>query len=26
VWRPGQTHEGHNIGDTDLWAIAIEPK
>jgi quercetin dioxygenase-like cupin family protein len=26
VWRPGQTHEGHNIGDTDLWAIAVEPK
>ena len=26
AWRPGQTHEGHNIGDTDLWAIAVEPK
>ena len=26
VWRPGQTHKGHNIGKTDLWAIAIEPK
>lgn len=26
VWRPGQTHVGHNIGDTNLWAIAIEPK
>lgn len=26
VWRPGQTHVGHNIGDTDLWAIAVEPK
>lgn len=26
VWRPGQTHVGHNIGNTALWAIAIEPK
>ncbi len=26
VWRPGQTHTGHNLGNTDLWAIAIEPK
>lgn len=26
VWRPGQTHVGHNIGDTNLWAIAVEPK
>ena len=26
VWRLGQTHKGHNIGKTDLWAIAIEPK
>jgi hypothetical protein len=26
VWRPGQTHVGHNIGNTDLWAIAVEPK
>jgi len=26
VWRPGQTHVGHNIGNTNLWAIAIEPK
>jgi hypothetical protein len=26
VWRPGQTHKGHNLGNTDLWAIAIEPK
>jgi hypothetical protein len=25
-WRPGQTHVGHNLGDTDLWVIAIEPK
>ncbi len=26
AWRPGQTHKGHNLGDTDLWVIAIEPK
>lgn len=26
VWRPGQTHVGHNVGNTDLWAIAVEPK
>jgi len=26
TWRPGQTHTGHNLGDTDLWVIAIEPK
>jgi len=26
VWREGQTHTGHNLGDTDLWVIAIEPK
>jgi hypothetical protein len=26
VWRAGQTHIGHNLGDTDLWVIAIEPK
>jgi mannose-6-phosphate isomerase-like protein (cupin superfamily) len=26
VWRSGQTHKGHNIGKTDLWVIAIEPK
>jgi hypothetical protein len=26
AWRIGQTHVGHNIGDTDLWVIAIEPK
>ena len=25
-WRPAQTHKGHNIGDTDLWVVAIEPK
>ncbi len=26
AWRLGQTHKGHNLGDTDLWVIAIEPK
>lgn len=26
AWRPGQTHQGHNIGDTDFWAIVVEPK
>jgi hypothetical protein len=26
VWRPGQTHVGHNIGNTNLWAIAVEPR
>ncbi len=26
AWRPTQTHVGHNLGDTKLWVIAIEPK
>jgi hypothetical protein len=26
AWRLGQTHKGHNLGDTDLWVIAVEPK
>jgi hypothetical protein len=26
VWRLGATHVGHNLGTTDLWVIAIEPK
>jgi len=26
VWRSAQTHKGHNLGKTDLWVIAIEPK
>ena len=26
TWRLGQTHTGHNLGDTNLWVIAIEPK
>ncbi len=26
VWRPASTHIGENLGKTDLWVIAIEPK
>ena len=26
AWRRGGTHVGHNLGKTDLWVIAIEPK
>jgi oxalate decarboxylase/phosphoglucose isomerase-like protein (cupin superfamily) len=26
AWRRGGTHIGHNLGKTDLWVIAIEPK
>lgn len=26
AWRGGVTHIGHNLGKTDLWVIAIEPK
>jgi polygalacturonase len=26
AWRNGGTHIGQNLGDTDLWVIAIEPK
>jgi hypothetical protein len=26
AWRRGQTHIGQNVGKTDLWAIAVEPK
>jgi quercetin dioxygenase-like cupin family protein len=26
LWRLGQTHVGKNIGKTDLWVIAVEPK
>ncbi|HEV2275999.1 MAG TPA: hypothetical protein VGR96_17640 [Acidobacteriaceae bacterium] len=26
AWRRGGTHVGQNLGSTDLWAIAIEPK
>jgi hypothetical protein len=26
AWRPGATHIGQNLGTTNLWVIAIEPK
>ncbi|SPE25193.1 hypothetical protein SBA6_100011 [Candidatus Sulfopaludibacter sp. SbA6] len=26
AWRLGSTHIGQNLGKTDLWVIAIEPK
>jgi len=26
TWRLAQTHKGHNLGDTNLWVVAIEPK
>jgi hypothetical protein len=26
LWRRGGTHIGQNLGNTDLWVIAIEPK
>jgi hypothetical protein len=26
AWRLGSTHIGQNVGKTDLWAIAVEPK
>ncbi len=26
AWRRGTTHVGQNLGDTDLWVIAVEPK
>ena len=26
AWRAGTTHVGENLGDTDLWVIAVEPK
>jgi hypothetical protein len=26
VWRKGGTHIGQNLGKTDLWVIAVEPK
>ena len=26
AWRLAATHVGHNLGKTDLWVIAIEPK
>jgi hypothetical protein len=26
AWRRGTTHIGQNLGNTDLWVIAVEPK
>jgi quercetin dioxygenase-like cupin family protein len=26
AWRPGATHVGQNLGNTDLWVVAVEPK
>lgn len=26
AWRRGSTHVGNNLGKTDLWVIAVEPK
>jgi hypothetical protein len=26
TWRPGQTHKGRNLSDTNLWVVAVEPK
>ena len=26
TWRRGATHIGQNLGKTDLWVIAVEPK
>ena len=26
AYRPAATHVGHNLGDTPLWVIAVEPK
>ena len=26
AWRRGATHIGRNLGKTDLWVIAVEPK
>jgi hypothetical protein len=25
-WRSAQTHKGHNLSDTDLWVVTVEPK
>jgi len=25
-WRLAETHKAHNVGDSDLWVVAIEPK
>lgn len=26
LWRQEQTHKAHNIGETELWEIVVEPK
>ncbi len=26
LWREAATHAGHNLGKTELWEIAVEPK
>ena len=26
AWRGAATHVGHNLGNTNLWVIAVEPK
>jgi hypothetical protein len=26
AWRLGGAHQGHNMGTTNLWVIAVEPK
>jgi hypothetical protein len=26
AWRKGGTHVGQNLGKTDLWVVAVEPK
>ena len=26
TWRRGATHVGQNLGDTNLWVVAVEPK
>jgi predicted metal-dependent enzyme (double-stranded beta helix superfamily) len=26
LWRQEQTHKAHNIGETELWEVVIEPK
>jgi hypothetical protein len=26
AWRRASTHVGQNLGDTDLWVVAVEPK
>lgn len=26
AWHPAATHQGHNLGPTNFWAIIVEPK